>query len=68
MAPFSPAQTPPHPEQLLLPLAPPQLAARSPGAPTAPERVWTSLSPAEQGECRQTLVAVLREVVHDATE
>lgn len=67
MAPPSPVQTAPPPVQLPLPLAP-SPTARPPAVPTAPGQVWASLSATEREACRQTLVAVLRQVVHDGTE
>ena len=55
------------PRQLALPfrLPPAQLDVDGESWRISPSRLWATLTPEEQQHCRQQLVAVLVEVVHD---
>ena len=58
----------PRSHQLVLPLAPPGPGYAPPPLPVAtvsPRHVWGSLGPSGQGQLRQLLLRIVREVVHD---
>ena len=57
----------PRSHQLVLPLAPPGpgYAPPLPVATVSPRHVWASLGPSGQGQLRQLLLRIVREVVHE---